>query len=197
MKALILLALAAPVFAGGPGQWISLFDGKTLNGWRVEGNADWRVQDGAIVGRQGAGNKGGDLYTNQQWKDFEVEAEFQMTSPGNSGLWFRVSPSQPGYQVDWIDEPDWPNVYSGSLYCMGKAFLVKNSDPKTVRKTGWNRVRLVVKGDSITVEMNGTQVVKTTDSTFPNEGSIGIQTHQGTGVNGMEVRVRSIRLRPL
>ena len=197
MKRLLLLALIGPAFAAGPGDWISLFDGKTLKGWRVEGKADWKVESGAIVGRQGTGNTGGDLYTEQQWTDFEVEAEFQMSSPGNSGLWFRVSPSQPGYQVDWIDEAAWPNVYSGSLYCMGKGFLVKNADPATIRKSEWNRVRLVVQGDSITVVMNGTAVVKTNDATFPKAGSVGIQTHQGAGVKGMEVRVRNIRLRPL
>ena len=47
---------------------------------------------------------------------------------------------------------------------MGKEFLVKNSDPATIRKTGWNRMRLVVAGNSITVVMNGTTVVKTNDA---------------------------------
>ena len=72
MKRLLLLALIGPAFGAGPGDWISLFDGKTLNGWRVEGKADWKVEGGAIVGRQGTGNTGGDLYTEQQWTDFEV-----------------------------------------------------------------------------------------------------------------------------
>jgi hypothetical protein len=195
---IILIAiLFFPLCAANPGQWIRLFDGKTLNGWRMEGKADWKVEGGAILGRQGPGNKGGDLYTEQQWGDFELEAEFQMSSPGNSGIWFRVSAAQPGYQVDFIDEAAWPNVYSGSLYCMGKGFLVKNSDPATIRKTGWNKMRLVVVGNSITVVMNGTTVVKTNDATFPKSGSIGIQTHPGKDVNGMEVRVRNIRIRPL
>ena len=198
MNRIVLIAtLFFALGAANPGQWIPLFDGKTLNGWRMEGKAGWKVEGGAILGRQGPGNTGGDLYTERQWSDFELEAEFQMSSPGNSGIWFRVSAAQPGYQVDFIDEAAWPNVYSGSLYCMGKGFLVKNSDPDTIRKTGWNRVRLVVVGDSITVAMNGTMVVKTNDATFPNSGSIGIQTHQGKGVNGMEVRVRNIRIRPL
>ena len=194
---MVSAALLGTAFAAGPGRWISLADGKTLKGWRVEGKADWKIEGGAIVGRQGENNVGGDIFTEQEWTDFEAEAEFQMTSPGNSGLWYRVSKSQPGYQVDFIDEAAWPNVFSGSLYCMGKGFIAKNTDPKTIRKTGWNRVHLRVAGDSVTVTMNGTTVVHMNDSTFPKAGSIGIQVHQGDGVKGMVVRVRKVRIRAL
>lgn len=187
----------APALAGGRPQWVSLFDGKTLAGWRVEGQADWKVQDGAIVGRQGAGSTGGDLYTEREWADFELEAEFKMSSPGNSGIWFRRGPAQPGYQIDLIDEAAHPGILSGSLYAMSKGFLAKNSDPGTIRKNGWNRVRLLVVGDGITIVMNGKTVVKTNDSSFLKPGSIGIQVHQGESVRNMEIRIRKMHIRSL
>ncbi|MGB0331297.1 MAG: family 16 glycoside hydrolase, partial [Planctomycetota bacterium] len=58
----------AAVSSPSAGGWVSLFDGKTLNGWtekggRYDGDADWSVEDGAIVGREAEGARGGLLYT--------------------------------------------------------------------------------------------------------------------------------------
>ncbi len=191
---LSLFAAGALADANG---WTSLFDGKTLNGWKVEGKATWRVEDGAIVGRQGPGGGSGDLFTEQQWADFELEAEWKMKWPGNSGVWFRRSKARTGYQADFLDQPSHPGVLSGSLYCMGKAFIAENRDASTFDKTGWNRLRIRAVGDDLTVELNGKQVVKVRDNAFPGPGSVGIQAHAGEHFGGMEVRVRNIRLRPI
>jgi hypothetical protein len=177
--------------------WLSLFDGKTLGGWKAEGDADWRVQDGAIVGAQGSGAKGGDLFTEKRWTDFELEAEWKMRWPGNSGIWFRHSGPKTGYQADFLDQAGLPGVLSGSLYCAGKMFIAENRDPATVNKDGWNRLRIRAAGDHIIIEQNGKTVVQVRDKTFPGAGSIGIQVHTGATLQGMEVRIRKLRLRPL
>jgi len=177
--------------------WTALADGRTLAGWHTTGNADWKVEDGAIVGRQGAGGAAGDLFTDRQWRDFELEAEWSMRFPGNSGLWFRVSGPKTGYQADFLEEPAYPGVLSGSLYCMGKAFIAVNRETASVNKDGWNRIVIRAAGDEITIVQNGKSVVHVRDNTFPGPGSIGIQVHPGKQFAGMEVRVRGIRLRPV
>lgn len=191
-----LSLIAAGSFADAAG-WLSLFDGKTLDGWKVEGNAAWSVEDGAIVGRQGPGGGSGDLFTERQWTDFELEAEWKMKWPGNSGIWFRRSKPRTGYQADFLDQSSHPGVLSGSLYCMGKEFIGENRNPATFDRNGWNRLRIRAAGDELTVELNGIQVVKVRDDAFPGPGSIGIQAHAGEHFHGMEVRVRNIRIRPL
>lgn len=196
------LSTAAGALAGGalpaaePG-WISLIKGNSLSGWKAEGKATWSVQDGAIAGSGAPGGTGGDLFTERQWTDFELEAEWKMRWPGNSGIWFRWSGPKTGYQVDFLDQSNQPGILSGSLYCMGKAFIAENRDPATVKKDGWNRLRIRAVGDRFTVEQNGTKVVDVRDASFPGPGSIGIQVHTGKAFDGMEVRVRSLRLRPL
>jgi hypothetical protein len=177
--------------------WTSLFDGKTLNGWKAEGSADWSIQDGAIIGRQGPGGAAGDLFTEDQWADFELEAEWRMRFPGNSGIWFRRTGPKTGYQADFLDQPSHPGVLSGSLYCMGKAFIAENRDPKNVNKTGWNRLRIRAVRDEISIEQNGKMVIQVLDNTFPGPGSVGIQVHAGKQFEGMEVRIRNLRLRSL
>lgn len=200
MKTTLMVGCLAALTAanGDGGKWISLSDGKTLNGWKAEGNANWSVQDGAIVGRQGPGGAGGDLFTEKQWADFELEAEWSMRWPGNSGIWFRWSGPKTGCQADiGRDMAAFPGVLSGSVYCMGKAFIAENRDPTTVENSGWNRVRIRVVGDHIEIEQNGKRVVQVQESTLLGSGSIGIQVHRGKEFEGMEVRVRKIRIRSL
>ena len=191
---MMLLSLAGAAESGG---WISLFDGKTLDGWRAEGNAAWAVQDGAIVGRQGPDNAAGDLYTRGEWADFELECEYKVAWPANSGIWFRRNADQPGYQADILDEKDYPNTCSGSLYAMNTGFIAKNSDPATVNTDGWNMLRMSAVREEIVIALNGKTGVQTRDNRFPRPGSIGIQVHPGQVFGAMQIWVRNIRLRPV
>lgn len=197
------LLLASLAFAGERGAWVSLFDGKSLDGWRAEGKAVWSAENGTLIGRQGPGETPGDLYTERQWKDFEFECEYKVAWPANTGIWFRVSATQPGYQADILDEPKaYPDALSGSLYAMRQGnykqgFIAKNGDPTTMKKEDWNRLGIIAIGDELTVIMNGKKVVQTRDSRFPQAGSIGIQVHPGQQFKGMEVAVRKIRIRPV
>jgi len=186
-----------PAVRAAAAGWAPLFDGRTLAGWKKSGNADWSVEDGAIVGRQGPGGVAGDLFSERRWKDFELAAEWKMRWPGNSGIWFRYSGPKTGYQADFIDQPSHPGVLSGSLYCMGKAFIAENRDASSVNKQGWNRLRIRAAGNRFEIRQNGKKVVEVTDDAFPAAGSIGIQVHPGDDFTGMEVRVRNLRIRSL
>jgi hypothetical protein len=194
MRILAFLLCAA---ACASADWSPLFDGKTLNGWQPQGKAAWSVEDGAIVGRQGPGGAPGDLFTEQKWSDFEIEAEWKMRFPGNSGLWFRYMGPKTGYQADFLDQPSHPGVLSGSLYCMGKAFIAENRDASSVDKNGWNHIRVRAAGDQIVIVQNGKQIVQVRDGSFRGPGSVGIQVHAGKEFEGMEVRLRNVRIRPL
>ena len=69
----------------GPG-WTQVFDGKSLNGFDQVGEANWRVDDGAIVADQG---KGGHLVSKQSYKNFLIYAEFWSDEKANSGIFVR------------------------------------------------------------------------------------------------------------
>ena len=196
---LLITALSVSVCPQSAGGWKALFDGKSLENWMVEGGADLRVVDGVIIGLQGPNNKGGDLYSRDQWLDFEVEAEFQLNTPANSGLWFRKIHGQRGCQVDLLDEPQHTanGLIAGSIYCEGKGFLVKNSDPTSYRQRDWNTVRLRAEGEHIEVFMNGQKVGDLREPAFVQPGRIGFQVHGGTWTPNMELRIRRVRIRAL
>jgi hypothetical protein len=102
-----------------------------------------------------------------------------------------------GYQADFLDQASHPGVLAGSLYCMGKAFIGENRDASTVKREGWNRLRIRAEGDAISIWQNGKTVVSVRDRTYLGPGSVGIQIHKGAAFTGMEVRLRAMRIRVL
>src|SRR5690606_5069749 len=90
-------------------EWVALFDGESLNGWTVRGNATWEVVDGALVGRSQGGQ--GHIYADPVLTDLEVKGTFRIMSEGkdaNSGLYFRANPP--------ADNPDgYPNGYEAQI----------------------------------------------------------------------------------
>ncbi|MDR1120842.1 MAG: DUF1080 domain-containing protein [Dysgonamonadaceae bacterium] len=85
---------ACPVDKEG---YISLFDGKTLTGWRGYGREDvpgrWVVEDGAIKfsgsgGGESQQNDGGDLIFAHKFKNFELSVDWKISKGGNSGIFY-------------------------------------------------------------------------------------------------------------
>lgn len=72
-------------------EWIELFNGENLEGWRTYGEAEarpaWIVEDGAIkldADESTTEMTGGDLITEEQFDNFELELEWRVTAGGNS-----------------------------------------------------------------------------------------------------------------
>src|SRR5687767_8576349 len=102
----VVLSIAVATVSGlpaqTPGEWTPLFNGKDLTGWSVAGGrggtstapsqAQWKVEDGVLVGGEGAG--GGRLVSNDQFKDFELELEFMLAEHGTQCSAELVGPEQ-------------------------------------------------------------------------------------------------------
>src|SRR5438105_2958441 len=91
------LAKAAAESSGPP--WRSLFNGHDLEGWIPVGSAQWRVEDGVIVGGQdGDPKRSGLLTSKESFKDFELILDFMIDEHGkyNSGVYLRNDPGKGG-----------------------------------------------------------------------------------------------------
>ena len=142
--------------------WITMFDGKTFNGWRGYNKTDvpgaWEIDDGAIhikgsgAGEAGAAN-GGDLIFAHKFSNFEFEFEWKVKKGSNSGVFYMIQEvegqpayiSAPEYQVlDNINHPDAKlgkdgNRQSSSLYDMIPA------KPQNAKPIGeWNKGKIMV-----------------------------------------------------
>jgi type 1 glutamine amidotransferase len=173
----------------------SLFNGKDLSGWKVEGGARFTIEDGIIVGRQGPGNVAGDLFTEGDLGDFECEVTWAMDWPGNSGVWFRYQSAAKAYQADILEFAN-PECYSGTVYNPAKMFLAMNTDKTTVDKTGWNVLGIRCEKDHLVVHLNGRKVADVRDSDS-RLGKLGFQVHPGLDCAPMVIRVADVRVRTL
>ncbi len=176
-------------------EWIPLFNGKDLAGWRAVGNAKWMVENGSLVGTQGDNNAPGDLLTEADYKDFQLTVTYQVVWPCNSGVWFRYQSAEKAYQADILEYPD-PKCYSGTLYCTGKKFIAMNTDASLVDREGWNTISVRAEGQHVQVWLNGTQVADVQDDTS-DSGKIGFQIHPGAQYGPMKIVVREAMIRPL
>src|SRR5262245_45670766 len=79
----------APKANGQQSGWITLFDGKSLDGWDQVGESNWRVEDGAIVVDKMAGKDAGYVVSKNSYKNFIVRVELLSSYNPNSGHYFR------------------------------------------------------------------------------------------------------------
>jgi len=195
------------------GEWASLFDGKTLDGWtQKNGTATYRVEDGAIVGKTNEGSPNSFLCTDKNYGDFELEFEVKVDDRLNSGVQIRSKTKGDtdqgrvyGPQVE-IEASGKNGAEAGYIYgeATGRGWLTPNDRRKPHKhfKDGqWNKYRVVAKGPRIQTWINGQPIADLTDEeiykTHP-KGFIGLQVHgirKGTGP--YEVAWRNLRIKVL
>jgi hypothetical protein len=166
--------------------WTQLFDGKSLDGWSTTGEANWRVEDGAIVADKG---KGGFLLTKDKYKNHQIYAEFWSDEEANSGIFVRcIDPKTIGartcYEVNIFDKRPDPTYGTGAIVY----FAEVNPMPKAAGK--WNTYEITAAGRDLTVVLNGQQTAKVRTGIFE-EGPFGLQ--YGSGV----IKFRKVAVKPL
>jgi hypothetical protein len=177
-------------------EWISLFDGKTLNGWQQLGGGKWTVEDGTILGETGDGRYGW-LMTTQQFTDFILELKLRCEGPGNSGIQFRshwINGNMYGYQGE-VDPP--PEDDTGGVYEEKGRGWLHQPDPETKKKVvleGWNTYRISMIGTRITTIVNGVTVSDFDDDRTV-RGGIALQVHSGK--TPVRIRWKDIRIQDL
>ena len=165
--------------------WRSLFDGRTLDGWRGLGyagvpTAHWTVENGAIrkiasgkvpVQADGQPSEGGDLMTVDTFRDFELEWDWKVTPGANSGVKYNVSEelstamppkhAAKGFEYQMLDDdrhPDGklPTHRAGALYDL----IAPNADKHLNPVGEWNHSRLVFDGMHGEHWLNGRKIVE-------------------------------------
>jgi hypothetical protein len=203
MAAFVTLS-AATLTAQKNDGWVSLFDGKTLNGWKVgENAATFSVQDGAIVV---AGPRAHLYYDgpvqNHEFKNFEFKADVMTTPGSNSGIYFHTAyqeggwPSK-GYEVQVNNSHTDPKRTAG-LYSVQDNMVPPAKDGE------WFTMQITVRGKHVTTSVNGKKIVDYTEpagverpkdmaARLISSGTFAIQGHDPKS----KVLVKNIMVRPL
>jgi hypothetical protein len=194
-----ILAVVSVVGLAEAAEWESLFDGKGLDGWYVRGGfAEYRAEDGAIVGRTVKGSPNTFLCTERDYGDFVLEFEVKCDSVLNSGVQVRSHVRSEGevfgYQVEIAGGK------SGGIWDEARRnrwlYEVKDgSDAAGAYKEGdWNRFRVECAGERIRTWVNDVAVTDVVDM-MEMSGFIGLQVHGVGGDPKLEVRWRNIRIK--
>lgn len=166
--------------------WEPLFNGKNLNGWkRLNGKAEYKVENNAIVGYTKANTPNTFLVTKKNYGDFILELEFKVDDTMNSGIQFRSESKKDyqngrvhGYQYE-IDPSK--RAWSGGIYDEARRNwvypLTLNPKAQTAFRSGeWNKVRIECLGSSIRTWLNGVACANIWDDMTPS-GFIALQVH--------------------
>jgi hypothetical protein len=187
----ILLLFLAMAFFGAQAQdgWVSLFDGKTLSGWkRVAGTAQYTVENGAIVGTTVANSGNTFLITEKEFGDFVLEMDVKIDdTTSNSGIQVRSHLDPAGhegkgrvYGCQFEIDPS-SRKWSGGIYDEGRRDWLYpgslNEAAQNAFKVGsFNHVRIECIGHEMKTWINGVPVAYLVD-TMDRKGFIGLQVH--------------------
>ena len=211
--AVVAMAVSSASAADG---WVSLFDGKSLDGWiQKNGTATYRIEGDTIVGKTNEGSPNSFLCTRKLYGDFELTFDVKVDNALNSGVQIRSQTAEPkgkakfgrvnGPQVE-IEASGAKGAEAGYVYgeATGRGWLTpaERLKPHKHFKDGdWNSYRIVAKGARIQTWINGEAIEDLTDDAIYKthaKGFIGLQVHgikKGTGP--YEVAWRNLRIREI
>jgi hypothetical protein len=147
--------------------WKLLFDGTTTQGWRTFKQQTfpekgWQVEDGWL---HCLGKGGGDVITDAEFDDFELQWEWKLAPSGNSGVKYFVLESRPqvlGHEYQMIDDERQPGIKKDNRKQFTAAFYdVLPPGPTRVKPAGEiNTSRILVKGNHVEHWLNGEKVLE-------------------------------------
>ena len=201
---LLAFALLSLNLSAQSGDWIELFNGKNMDGWKISDNpASFNVEDGVI---KVAGPRAHAFYEgevgNHDFKNFELMVEVKTMPKANSGIFFHTVFQETGwpnkgYEVQVNQShSDWRKT--GSLYSFNDVKEVHVEDGE------WYTEHIIVKGDHVTVKINGKTVMEYVESEDKNRpanagekkidrGTFALQAHDPESV----IYYRSVKVKIL
>jgi hypothetical protein len=165
--------------------WITLFDGKNLDNFNMIGDANWRIEDGAVVADKGNGF----LVTKNTYTDYQIRAEFWIDSDANSGIFIRCT--DPGkvtgataYEVNiWDARPD-PSYGTGAIVYHAEV------DPMPKAGGKWSTMEVTAKGRDLSIMFDGKKTASVRSGVHT-EGPLALQFGEGV------VKFRKVAIKPL
>jgi Domain of Unknown Function (DUF1080) len=189
----VVAAAAALVFVTGqsPAKPVSVFDGRTFQGWEGDTKKTWRIQDGALVGGSLSETvpRNDFLVTTKSYGNFVLRLKFKLEGTEgfiNSGVQFRsqraTDPAHEmvGYQAD-LGAKYWGSLYDETRRNKVLAEADAAVVTQALKPNDWNDYEIRAEGRRIRLSINGRQTIDYTepDESIPQTGLIGLQIHGG------------------
>jgi len=163
------------------GEWIYLFDGTSLEGWRNYNkeklSPQWVIKDGELTFdteiRHEANKKGGGdlIYAAEEFDNFELYLEWKIPEGGNSGILYHLkegykSPPEVSPEYQLLDDLKWEEINKAKLEDWQKtgadyAMYSADESSKIVKPAGeWNSSRIIFTAEKVAYFLNGQKTVE-------------------------------------
>jgi hypothetical protein len=171
------------VLAQSAAGWTTLLDGSNMDAFTPLGDANWRVEDGAVQADGGSGF----LVSKSAYGDFELRVEFWASPDANSGIFIRCQNPQAVsdstcYEVNIYDQRPDPMYRTGGIVDVAKPMAMVNAGNQ------WNTYEITAKGPQLMVRLNGTPTVNIEDRRLA-RGPFALQYSMGT------LKFRNVQIR--
>ena len=207
MRKLFLLSIITAFSISGFSQatWENLFNGKNLKGWtKLNGTAEYKVENGTIIGISKLNTPNTFLATNKTYGDFILEFEFKVDDSLNSGVQFRSLSNKDyqngrvhGYQFE-IDPSS--RAWTGGIYDEARKgwlydLAVYPAAQKAFKNGEWNKARVEAIGNNIRTWVNDLPCANILDAQTA-QGFIALQVHSigNAKQEGKTIAWRNIRI---
>ena len=155
--------------------FVSIFDGKTRNGWHTYGKnlagQGWKVEGGALhLDPAAKQNDGGDLVTDKEYENFHLKIDWKVAPKSNSGILFHIHENAEKYQQTYSTGPEM-QVIDNEGHPDGKIIkhragdlydLVKSSSEPVKPVGEWNTAEIISDRGKLEFILNGVKIVSTT-----------------------------------
>lgn len=149
--------------------WTLLFDGQSMDRWRIYGADsmadDWVVENGTMHYTGAADDAPDDIITREQYGNFDLRFEWKISEGGNSGVMFHVSeehkwPWQSGPEYQILDNENHSNGEDPLTSAGANYALHPPAQDVTKPHGAWNESRIVVRDGHVEHYLNGTKLLE-------------------------------------
>ena len=188
---LVFLGASTILFSQEP-KLKKIFNGKNLNGWKLPPDLTcWTASRGVLFVKNNAEKKGSNLWTEKNYQNCIISADFLMgDGTVDSGIFLRSENDQIQIGISGSLKRD----LTASPYLPKLKYPVEANVKDILKPTEWNTMKIKLVDKTYTVWLNGKEVMTYTSKDIPASGPIGLQLHPG---NEMSIKYRNIRLAEL
>jgi hypothetical protein len=204
----LALFLAAAPAAFAQAGFIQLFNGKDFTGWKIGGDqTTFTIQDGAMVAKGPVAHAFYDgPVNNHDFKNFELMVDVKTLPNSNGGIYFHTGFQDKGFprmgfEVQ-VNNSHRDPIKSGSLYHV-QDIGIEVTGP-IVKDEEWFTEHIIVQDNTVTIKLNGKEVVKWTQPADWNGGREGPGRVIGRGTIAFQghdpnstVHYKNVRIKPL
>ena len=186
--ALLTGCAQSPLASQADAGWSTLYDANSnLNQWTLVGDANWRIQDGALQADFLRSKTPSYLVTKTTYQNIDIRAEVWVDSQTNSGIFIRCQQADKigadsCYEINiWDTRPD-PSYGTGAIVDVAKVSPMPRAGGQ------WNTLEISAQGDQLVVKLNGQVTAQARDGKHA-KGYLALQ--YGSGI----VKFRKVQIR--